>query len=332
MSNPVISVQNLTKNFETQISHTGRLSTLKNLISPIKVQKNAVDDISFEISAGEFVGFIGPNGAGKTTTLKMLSGILYPSNGIVKVEGFTPFERKGDFLRQISLVMGQKSQLNWNLPATDTFEVNKAIYEIPSNKYKKQLDFLTELFDAEKFLQTPVRQLSLGQRMKAELISALIHEPKILFLDEPTIGLDIIAGENMRDFLKKYNSETGATIILTSHYMKDVEELCSRLVVINFGKIVYDGKIGDIIENKLSGKILTFTLEMLPDLGEVKKMANILLAKNKTLKIEVQPKDLSQILTYISQNSKIHDISTENVPLEDTIKNMYLDSFTSNDK
>ena len=227
---PIIQVNNLSK---TYLQHT--------FWGKVKKQFTAVQDISFQIKKGEFVGFLGPNGAGKTTTLKMLSGILYPSSGEAKVLGYTPWERKIEFKRRISMVMGQKSQLWWELPPIDTFELYQTMYQIKPKKYKDQLDKLVNLLNVTDCLHTPVRQLSLGQRMKCELIAALLYEPEVLFLDEPTIGLDYQSQKNMRAFLKQYNEETQATILLTSHYMDDIKELCPRIIVINHGQIIYDG-------------------------------------------------------------------------------------------
>src|SRR6266550_4753838 len=229
----VISVSQLSKYYQVHQKEPGVLGSLKALVNRKTYTAKAVDDISFTINEGELIGFIGPNGAGKTTTLKCLSGLLYPTSGKVSVLGFTPFERKYAYLKQISLVMGQKNQLWWDLPAVDSFLLNKEIYEIPDIQYKKTLGELTELLDVKDVLQVQVRKLSLGQRMKCELIAALIHNPKVLFLDEPTIGLDVIMQQKLRDFVKAYNERYNATILLTSHYMKDVEQLCERVIIID---------------------------------------------------------------------------------------------------
>jgi ABC-2 type transport system ATP-binding protein len=217
----------------------------------------AVDGVSFDIGEGELVGFIGPNGAGKTTSLKVLSGLLYPTSGHVSVLGFTPWDRKPSFQKQFSLVMGQKNQLWWDLPAIESFNLNKEIYEISDEKYKRTLSELVELLEVEDQLKVQVRKLSLGQRMKMELIAALLHSPKILFLDEPTIGLDVVMQKKMRDFIKDYNLRYKSTILLTSHYMDDVKELCDRVVIIDKGKLLFDGALDEIIKKFANHKLIT---------------------------------------------------------------------------
>ena len=240
---PIIEVKNLTKTFKIYKKEPGIGGALKALFSRKYEQKTAVSDVSFSIEEGELIGFIGPNGAGKTTTLKMLSGLLYPSGGSISVLGHKPFDRKKDFLKQISLVMGQKNQLWWDLPSMDTFLLNKEIYEISDKDFKDRVEELSTLLDVKDILHVQVRKLSLGQRMKCELLAALLHHPKIFFLDEPTIGLDVVAQHKLRDFIKEYNLKYKATILLTSHYMRDVRQLCKRVIVINYGKIIYDGDL-----------------------------------------------------------------------------------------
>jgi ABC-2 type transport system ATP-binding protein len=279
---PVITVDHLTKYYQVHQKEPGMKGSLKSLFNRKYYDAKAVDDISFSIKEGELIGFIGPNGAGKTTTLKCLSGLLYPTSGKVEVLGYTPFQRKHEFLKQISLVMGQKNQLWWDLPAIDSFLLNKEIYEISDKKYRETLDELTKLLDVADILQVQVRKLSLGQRMKCELIAALIHNPKILFLDEPTIGLDVVMQQKLRDFVKEYNKRYNATILLTSHYMKDVEQLCKRVIIIDHGKILYDGALADIVKKYVKNKTLTVVFEKpvdrqkLAKLGEVIKFDKIL--------------------------------------------------------
>ena len=236
-----IIVSHLVKNFEVVERKQGILGAISSLISPKKKIVKAVNDISFTIKEGELVGFIGPNGAGKTTTLKTLSGLLYPSSGTVQVIGFNPWERNPEFLKNISLIMGQKNQLWWDLPAIETFELNREIYEIPLKKYKEALEELMELLDVGDLLNVQVRRLSLGQRMRMELVAALLHQPKALFLDEPTIGLDVIAQQKMRDFISVYNRKRGATILLTSHNMDDVLNLAKRVIVLTREKFFLTG-------------------------------------------------------------------------------------------
>lgn len=240
---PIIDVQNLSKTFKIYKKEPGLGGAFKSLFSRKYEQKMAVNDVSFTIEEGELIGFIGPNGAGKTTTLKMLSGLLHPSSGSISVLGSKPFDRKKEFLKEISLVMGQKNQLWWDLPAMDTFLLNKEIYEISDADFNGRVEELSELLDVKEIMHVQVRKLSLGQRMKCELMAALLHQPKILFLDEPTIGLDVVVQEKLRDFIKEYNLKYKATILLTSHYMRDVKHLCKRVVVINYGEIIYDGDL-----------------------------------------------------------------------------------------
>ena len=254
----MINVKNLTNIYKSTIKG-------KNFVSDLFFRKYketvAVDKISFAVGENELVGFIGPNGAGKTTTLKILSGILYPTSGDVNVLGFTPFEKKYEFLGQISFIMGQRNQLLWDLPAIDTFQLNKEIYNVSDNSFKKTVGELVELLSCQDLLAKPVKTLSLGERMKMELIAGLIHQPKIIFFDEPTIGLDIFSQELIRDFIKQYQKHYRASIILTSHYMEDVKRLAKRLLVINKGKILYDGSLDEIIKKYSLEKYVIVTLE-----------------------------------------------------------------------
>jgi len=240
---PIIDVKNLTKTFKIYKKEAGLSGAFKSLFSRKYEQKIAVNNVSIQIEEGELIGFIGPNGAGKTTTLKMLSGLLYPSEGSISVLGFKPFDRKKEFLKQIALVMGQKNQLWWDLPPMDTFLLNKEIYEISDKDFKERVEELSELLDVKDIIHVQVRKLSLGQRMRCELIAALLHRPRIFFLDEPTIGLDVVVQQRLRHFIKEYNQKYKATILLTSHYMQDVKALCKRVIVINYGEIIYDGNL-----------------------------------------------------------------------------------------
>lgn len=277
MEKSIISVKNLSKTFSYYKKQTGLFGSIKSLIKREKLYTKAVDEISFEIAEGELVGFLGPNGAGKTTTLKMLAGILYPTSGEAKVLGYTPWQRQAAYQKQFSLVMGQKNQLWWDLPAMESFLLNKEIYEISNADFKRNLDELVELLDIKDVLQIQVRKLSLGQRMKCELVAALLHQPKILFLDEPTIGLDIISQQKIREFIKKYNQEKKTTILLTSHYMQDVEALAKRLIIIDHGKLIYTGSITELKEKYADIKFLEISFskpvprESLEKLGRIKE-------------------------------------------------------------
>src|SRR3989344_1462726 len=270
-----ISVSHLKKYYQVHKKEPGFMGSIKSLVSRKYESVKAVDDISFDIAAGELVGFIGPNGAGKTTTLKCLSGFLWPTQGSVSVLGYTPFERKTAFLKQIALVMGQKNQLWWDLPAAETFLLNKEIYEIADDEYKKTRNELVDLLEVEHLLKIQVRKLSLGERMKMELIAALIHSPKVLFLDEPTIGLDVVAQKKMRDFVKEYNQRYKATIILTSHYMDDVKELCERVIVIDKGRLMFDGKLSEIIEKFADHKRIEVILQNTPSQEQLSEVGEI---------------------------------------------------------
>lgn len=257
----IIEVKHLSKSYEFYRKEAGLSASVRAFFWREKQFAEAVKDVSFSIDEGELVGFLGPNGAGKTTTLKMLSGILNPTSGEARVMGYTPWNRALDYRRQFAIVMGQKNQLLNQLPAIDSFVLFKSIYGMSEKDFKRNLDELTELLGARDFLDIQVRKLSLGQRMKCELIAALLHKPKVLFLDEPTIGLDVVAQKNVRDFLKHYNSEQKTTILLTSHYMEDIRELCKRVIIINLGKIIYDGAFDDLIKKYAPYKMLRVTFE-----------------------------------------------------------------------
>jgi ABC-2 type transport system ATP-binding protein len=245
----MISVRHLAKHYLVHRRPPGVLAAMRSLVNRKMEKVVAVDDLSFEIAAGERVGFLGPNGAGKTTTLKMLAGLLHPTSGEATVAGFTPRLRQSAFLKSIMLVTGQKQQLLWDLPPAETFELNRAIYDIPREQYRQTLDELVALLDISKLLGKPTRQLSLGERMRCELAAALLHRPKVLFLDEPTIGLDVTMQTAMRGFIRSYNERFGATVILTSHYMEDVAALCPRVIVIDRGKLTYDGTLAALVHD-----------------------------------------------------------------------------------
>lgn len=255
----MITVEHLRKEFTYYRKMTGIRGSLHNVFHRETLTKEAVRDISFSVGKGEMIGFLGPNGAGKTTTLKMLSGILYPTGGRIEVDGFVPWERKNEFKRRISIVMGQKNQLWWDLPASDSFYLNKCIFGVDDGAYRDIVTELSELLDVKELLNVQVRRLSLGERMKMEILAALIHRPDILFLDEPTIGLDILSQKKIREFLKIYNEKQKTTVIITSHYMADIEALCDRAVIINQGMLVYDGKLGEI--NQILGKRKLLTVK-----------------------------------------------------------------------
>ncbi len=320
----VVSVKNLYKRYELFRKQPGLLGTLKMFFNKKKEYAEAVSDITFSIEEGEIVGFLGPNGAGKTTTLKMLSGILYPSEGFVSVLGFTPKDRKKEFKKNFGIVLGQKNQLMQILPAMDTFLLYKEFQEISDKEFDETFNELADLLDVRGFLDIPVRRLSLGQRMKCELIAALLHNPKILFLDEPTIGLDVVAQKNIRDFIKKYNKKKKTTVLLTSHYMEDIKELCERVIIINFGKIIYDGNFNTLIKKYAQEKVIRITAtETIPKsalvaYGSVEEYDDIKAA------IRVPREKVKEIAAkLIASDLPIDDIIIEEVPVDDIIRAIF---------
>lgn len=319
----IIKVEGLSKSFEYYEKEQGFKHSLKNLLKRKTLIKEAVSDISFEIEQGDMVGFLGPNGSGKTTTLKMLSGILYPTSGEAKVNGYVPWERKKEFKMQFSIVMGQKSQLWWDLPANESLYLNKCIYELEEKPYNDVLEELTELLDVKDLLNIQVRRLSLGERMKMELIASLIHRPKVIFLDEPTIGLDLISQKRIREFLKYYNQQMKATVILTSHYMADIEDLCKRIIIINQGKLIYDGDLRRVNELFNAKKIikLQFTDEVpmsaLTDYGAIMEHDGM------NAVMEVDKQDLKRISKMMLDRFPILDFTIEDIPIEKGIESLY---------
>lgn len=318
-----ISVEHLSKSYIVEKKEEGLTGTLKNVFARKHETVKAVKDISFAIEKGELVGFIGPNGAGKTTTLKTLSGLLYPTSGDVSVLGFKPWERKKEFLKQIALVMGQKNQLWWDLPAVETFRLNKEIYDISDDKYKKTLKELAELLDVAHILNTQVRKLSLGQRMKLELIAALLHTPKILYLDEPTIGLDVVMQKTIREFIKEYNQKYNATILLTSHYMNDVKELCKRVIIIDHGTIVFDGKLDQILKKYADHKRVVITLEKQIPEKEIASIAPLESYTFPTVTMQASRKDILPLTTKLMKDLPITDLTIEEIPIEEVIRNLF---------
>jgi ABC-2 type transport system ATP-binding protein len=319
----VIKVEKLYKYFEVTEKEKGFAGSIKNIISPKKIKIKALNKVSFSIGEGELVGFIGPNGAGKTTTLKILSGLLYPTSGFVSVLGFNPWDRNPDYLRNISLVMGQKNQLWWDLPAIDTLELNKEIYEISDKEYKQNLSELVEILEVEDLLKTQVRKLSLGQRMRLELVAALLHKPKVLFLDEPTIGLDVIAQSKVRDFIYEYRLKNNATIILTSHNMDDVSDLAKRVVVINRGEIIFDGAINKLVSDFSKEKIIKVYLAKQVDIKKFEKIAKVKRVNYPLVVLSVEREVTAFVAAEILQNFAVADLNIEEEPLEDIIKRVF---------
>jgi ABC-2 type transport system ATP-binding protein len=321
--NRAVIVDNLVKNFEITEKEPGLTGAFKSLFSPKKKEINALKGVSLTIQPGELVGFIGPNGAGKTTTLKTLSGLLYPTSGFVEVLEHDPWERKPEFLKQISLVMGQKNQLWWDLPAIETFELNRAIYEIPTHVYEENLRELTELLEIEKLLTTPVRKLSLGQRMRMELTAALLHKPKVLFLDEPTIGLDIVAQQKMRDFIYDYNRKYNATILLTSHNMDDLVNLARRVIVINQGSILFDGALEDLVTKYAKEKIIKATLSKEDGIADIEKIGKVIKLVFPQVILSVPRSACAIAASELLQNFPVDDLTIEEIPIEDVIRKAF---------
>lgn len=257
----MIEVEGLKKYYKIAKRDKGLMQTMRGLFKRKYEIRKAVDDISFQIKKGEIVGFIGPNGAGKSTTIKMLSGILYPDEGKLGVNGFVPYKQRKQYVKNIGVVFGQKTQLNWDLPLIESFELMKFIYKIPQEKYEENLHKFVKLLDMEDFINQPVRQLSLGQRMRGDIVAALLHSPEVVFFDEPTIGLDVVAKEKIRDFIKYMNKTEQTTIIFTTHDMQDIEKVCDRLIIIDFGKKVYDGSIDEIKTKYAYSKTVEMLLE-----------------------------------------------------------------------
>ncbi len=323
MANKIISVRNLKKYYQVHQKEVGLTGSIKSLFSRKYYDVKAVDDISFDIEEGELIGFIGPNGAGKTTTLKMLSGLLYPTSGKVDVLGFTPSQRKSAYQKQFSLVMGQKNQLWWDLPAMESLNLNKAIYEVSDEKFKKTLEELVQLLEVEDILKVQVRKLSLGQRMKMELIAALIHSPKILFLDEPTIGLDVVMQKKLRDFIKEYNLKYKATIILTSHYMDDVKELCKRVIVIDHGKVLFDGPLEKIIQKYADSKTLTLVLEKPVDLEKLESFGKVVEYEHPKVVYSIKRSKVPETTAVLLKELPVDDLSVEDVEIEEVIRQLF---------
>jgi len=322
----MISVKQLTKIFKTYVRSN---NIITDVFHRQYKEKKALEKISFNINKNELVGFIGPNGAGKTTTMKILSGILFPTSGEIKVLGFTPFDKKYQFLRQIAFVMGQKNQLIWELPAMDSFELQKEIYEIDGDVFKKNIAELIEILDCERFINQPVKTLSLGQRMRLELINSLLHQPKILFLDEPTIGLDIFAQTTIINFIKEYQRKHRSTIILTSHYMQDVQRLAKRVILINYGQIIFDGQLNDLIVKYSQKKTIIITLAKpltdnftLPD--GIEADYNF-----PQLKLTTNKEDIASTLAYLLKKIEFTDVTIEDEPIEEVIKKTFSSSTSS---
>ena len=319
----IIRVSDLTKTFKTQKKAPGVKGALMGLFSREVTDVHAVRNVSFEIEAGSTVGFLGPNGAGKTTTLKMLSGILHPTSGTVDVLGFTPWDRKNEYLKQISLVMGQKNQLWWDLPAVDSFLLLKEIYEVAEADYQRRLRELTELLELGPLLNTQVRRLSLGERMKCELVAALIYAPKVVYLDEPTIGLDVVSQKRIREFLKLYQQREGSTIILTSHYMQDIQELCDRVIIIDHGTVVFDDRLETLLTKHSQVRLLKLTFEHRIDRDALGAYGAVAAFDGATATIEAPRTETTRIAAAILTQLPVADITIDDVDAEEIIRRVF---------
>ncbi|RLS72710.1 MAG: ATP-binding cassette domain-containing protein, partial [Planctomycetota bacterium] len=319
----IIQIDQLTKSYRVYQKKEGLLESVRGLFHREYKTVEAVRGISLRVEPGEFVAFLGPNGAGKTTTLKLLSGVIYPTSGTASVMGFVPWKRDMEYRRRFALVMGQKNQLWWDLPAQESFRLHQQIYAIDRTSFDATLSELTSLLDVQKLLGRPVRELSLGERMKMELIAALLHSPDVLFLDEPTIGLDVIAQRNIQQFLKHYQEERQITILLTSHYMKDVSALCQRVVVIAQGILQYDGSLSGIIDSFSGSKVIQLQLGIEQAASGLERFGEILKTDMPRVSIRVPRSNVSRVLAEILNTYTVDDVAVEDPPLEEVIASLF---------
>ena len=322
---PVIEVRGLTKSFRTYKKKPGLGGAIQGLFHRDYEMILAVREVSFTINEGELVGFLGPNGAGKTTTLKMLAGLLYPTTGAARVLGYVPWERDDGYRRQFALLLGQKNQLWWDLPARESLELNARIYGIPRESFDRTVGEMTELLSVKDKLNVMVRELSLGERMKMELIASLLHRPKVLFLDEPTIGLDVVSQKTVREFLRHHNATLKTTILLTSHYMADIQELCQRVIIIDHGTIFFDGRLDDVLDRFADFKLITIQCEG----GErcpaenLKKYGAVLEHSETGIKLKVKRDRVIPVCKALLDELPVNDIDIQEVPIEDIIRQIF---------
>ena len=321
----MIRARELVKHFRVHKRPPGFAAAMKSLVRRRYEVVRAIDGVSFTIERGERVGFLGPNGAGKTTTLKVLAGLLHPTSGEAEVEGHVPFERRTEFLQNITLVMGQKSQLIWDLPPSETYALNRAVFDVPTAEFERTLGELTELLDLAPLLDKPTRQLSLGERMKCELAAALLHRPNTLFLDEPTIGLDVAMQVAIRDFVRRYNQRNEATVILTSHYMDDVVALCPRIIVIDAGKLIHDGELRGLIKAMDPDKRVSFTLTLATPVTdeELAKLGVVLSREGVRITLRVPERELPGVVGHLLGSLRAADLGIEDPPLEEILRVLF---------
>ena len=318
---PAVRVRELRKLYSVHEREAGALAAIKSLVRRQMREVTAVGGLTFDVAPGEIIGFLGPNGAGKTTTLKMLSGLLYPTSGEITVFGHTPSRRERAFLRRITLVMGNRNQLGWDIPALDSFELNRVIYRIPHEQYKRTLDELIELLDLEPLIRKPVRNLSLGERMKCEVAAALLHQPQILFLDEPTIGLDVTMQRRIRAFIGEYNRRHGATVLLTSHYMADVEALCKRVVVIHHGQLLFDGDLSALIGRFSPHK--TVIIELTDETVALEGYGEVVSREEGRATLRIPKAETAAVTARLLADLPISDLTVEDPPIEEVIEQVF---------
>ena len=327
-----IELAELTKTYRVHEREAGGKASLMSLFARKYKMVEAVKGVTFSLRPGEVVGFLGPNGAGKTTTLKMLSGLLHPTGGEAKVLGHTPWRREREFLRQISLVMGNRNQLVWDIPAMDSFLVNQAVYQIPQKQFRETLDELIELLELTPLLKKQVRSLSLGERMKCEVAAALLHRPAILFLDEPTLGLDVTMQARIRQFIADYNRRHGATVLLTSHYMADVTALCKRVIVIHHGKLLYDGHLAALTDRMAPFKLVQLDVESEDDAKRAAGYAELVEQEGGKVKLRVPRAETSATVARLLSEISVLDLTVEDPPIEEVIDQVFRGSLDEEEK
>ena len=331
----LIGVGDLQKIYRIPVREQGLTASLKSLFKPVYNDVIAVDRISFSVEKGETVGFIGPNGAGKTTTLKMLSGLLYPTSGYINVSGYTPSDRKADYLKKISMIMGNKSQIIWDITVSDSLKIIKDIYQVSDNDYVKRLGDLVDLLEIDELLTKLIRNLSLGERAKCEFAAALIYGPDILYLDEPTLGMDVSIQYKIRDFIKEYRHKNNTTIILTSHYMADITSLCDRVILINRGKLVYDGELQELADRLMPFKLIKITLSenFMDSLKNIRDIfgtdVSVISQDEQNCTIRVKKDDIASVALGIINGFLLKDFTIEDPPVEDVIDQIYREGLES---
>jgi ABC-2 type transport system ATP-binding protein len=329
-ASPVIDVADLRKTFRVPVREAGLRSAIHSLVRRETRDVQAVDGIGFQIAASEIVGFLGPNGAGKTTTLKMLAGLLFPTSGEVRVLGHVPFRRESEFLRQITMVMGNRNQLQWDLPALDSYELIRAIYRLPQVDFRRTRDDFIELLELGDLVNKPVRNLSLGERMKVEIVGALLHRPQVLFLDEPTIGLDVTMQKRIRAFVADYNERLGATVLLTSHYMADVQALCKRVIVIHHGRILFDGGLAALAAQFSATKTIGVMLK--EGTADLSAYGEVIAADDEKVTLRVSRADVAEVTTRLLRDLPVADLTIEDPPIEDVIALVFEDGKAAADR